>query len=531
MVIAERVEPMTARERTRDGSVREFRTMGHLVNEFFECQLVHTKGRWRGKPFQLLPHQKRRNLRLFEVVPDPVVGWRRRYRWALIMEPKKNGKTEWAAGIACYALFADDEESPEIACGANSDDQAKLVFGAAKTMVELSAGSLAGQAGETTLADLAIPYQREIVLRDNPDAKITRVSSTVGSNDGKNLSMVVLDELHEAKGERGEGMWNVLTNATGAREQPLVVQISTAGWDLDTVCGRQYEHGKAIQAGETTDDTFYFECWEAPEGADYRSPETWKAANPAYGVTVQAEFYEDQIIRKSKPQFERYYLNRWTAGENPWIAAEMWDACKGTVKFLPDMPTWAAIDASTKNDSTGIIIFQQQDDNFVVEHRVWERPIDPRTSKPKEDWAIPFAEVENTLDAIWRERRPTIIGYDPAFVTWLAQSLRMSGVPMVEVPQSNQRMGRGTKALYDLVATGRLVHDGNLTLRRHMGNAVTEAIGKNAGGGERISKGEARRRIDLAVALVMCAYLAIGDEPVEEDPTPNIRVWGADEAA
>jgi phage terminase large subunit-like protein len=377
MVVAERIEPVTVRERLRDGTGREFRTMGHLVNEFFERQLVHTKGRWRGKPFALLPHQKRRNLRLFEVVPDPILGWRRRYRWALIMEPKKNGKTEWAAGVACFALFEDVEESPEIACGANSDDQAKLVFGAAKTMVELSAGSLAGQAGETTLADRAVVYQREIILRDNPDSKIVRVSATVGSNDGKNLSMVVLDELHEAKGERGEGMWNVLTNATGAREQPLVVQISTAGWDLDTICGRQYEHGKAIQAGETVDDTFYFECWEAPEGADYRSPATWQAANPAYGVTVQPEFYEDQLVRKTKAQFERYYLDRWTAGENPWIPAEMWDACQGEVKFVAGLPTFAAIDASTKNDSTGIILFQQQGDKWAIDHRAWERPMIP----------------------------------------------------------------------------------------------------------------------------------------------------------
>jgi phage terminase large subunit-like protein len=104
------------------------------------------------------------------------------------------------------------------------------------------------------------------------------------------------------------------------------------------------------------------------------------------------------------------------------------------------------------------------------------------------------------------------------FVTWLAQKLSIMGVPMVEVPQTNQRMGRGTKAVYDLAATGRLIHNGNATLRRHMTNAVTEAI--NAG--ERVSKDQKRRRIDLAVALVMCAYLAIGDEPKAAAPSPGL---------
>ncbi len=532
MVPEELLSPVRVRDRTPGGGVREFWTMGHLVNWFFTEHLVHTKGKWRGRPFALLPHQERRNLRLFEVLPDPELGWRRRYRWALIMEPKKNGKTEWAAGIACFALFVDPEESPEIACGANSDEQAKLVFGAAKTMVELSARSRAGERGATTLADLATVWQREIVLRDNPTAKIVRVSATAGTNDGKNLSMVVLDEIHECVGERGEGMWTVLTNATGAREQPLIVQITTAGFDLETICGRQYQLGKQILAGQVVDESFYFECWEAEEGADYRDEATWEAANPAYGVTVKPGFYRDELKRKPPAVFKRYYLNIWTEAETEWLPEGAWDACRGAVAFDDTSPTFVAIDASTKNDSTAIVAGQWQatDDGPVlaVAARAWERPIDPATKRPREDWRIPFAEVAEELRRLWRTHKPERIGYDPHFVTWLAQELAAEGLPMEEVPQTNARMVPATKALYELITTRRLVHDGDPMLRGHV-RAIVAVQVSGEDRGQRISKGKARRKIDGAIALAMVAHLA--GEPPERQARTTLWIGDDDDDA
>src|SRR3990167_7772629 len=121
------------------------RTKGFHVIRWIEANCVFTNGEWIGKPFRFLPWQREVILGLFEVGDDGL----RRYRWAYISVPKKNGKTEMAAALGLYFLIGDEEPSPLVVCSAASDDQADLVYGAAKTMCELS----------PTLRQITEPYQ------------------------------------------------------------------------------------------------------------------------------------------------------------------------------------------------------------------------------------------------------------------------------------------------------------------------------------------------------------------------------------
>jgi phage terminase large subunit-like protein len=488
---------------------REFPTTGQRVIDFIEQNCCYSDGEWIGQPAELLPWQKRYLYELFEI--EPATGLRR-FRRALLGIPKKNGKSQLAGWLALYFLLADGEPSPLVVCGANSDEQADLVFGAAKTCCELS----------PTLAPLTERFTKEITVPSLPGARLVRVSATVGTNDGKNIHAVILDELHEFSNTKGRGVWQVLTNGVGARRQPMILQITTAGFDLETICGEQFEKGRRVETGEDRDRRFHFRWYTADSATEYGTEAYFRSANPSYGVTVHWPYFEDQVANSHPAQVKRYNGNEWTAQRLQWLDDGDWAACDGGAWQIDKArPLFVGVDASTKHDTTAVVVGQWEGDRLRAKATIWERPVGG-DGRPIPDWQLPLAEVEQHILDLFAGGNVAGVAYDPAFVTWLAQSLLMAGVPMVEVPQSNQRMGRGTKALYDLVATGRLVHDGSFALRRHIGNAVTEAIGKGAGGGERISKGDSRRRIDLAVALVMCAYLAVGDEPPEPEPAPGM---------
>jgi phage terminase large subunit-like protein len=141
----------------------------------------------------------------------------------LIGVPKKNGKPELAAALGLFFLLADGEPAPLVVCAAASEEQAYLGFEAAKTMCSLS----------PYLAAVTERFQKEILVPSIPGAKLKRVAAAAGTNDGQNIPAVICDELHEWTGDKGEKVWTVLTNATGARQQPLVLQITTAGYDLE----------------------------------------------------------------------------------------------------------------------------------------------------------------------------------------------------------------------------------------------------------------------------------------------------------
>lgn len=497
---------------------RKFPTAGQRVIDFIEGTCVNTKGRWRGQPFRLLAWQKRLLYELFEI--DPATGLRR-YRWAYVEVPKKQGKSELIAAIDLYLLLADDEESPEIACGSNSDEQADLVFGAAKAMCELS----------PLLTPLVAVFRREIVRRDNPAAKIIRVSAKAKTNDGRNLSGVTLDELHEFD-ESGEQLFNVLTNGVAARRQPLVLMITTAGYDPETLCGRMHDHARKILSGEVVDPAFYAKIYAAPvedvnldDDAALRA--ALVAANPSFGVTVEWAFYADQR-RKGAANFKRYYLNIWTGAETQWLPDGAWDECRGQPFDLdPTLPTFVGVDASTKRDTTAVVVGQWLDDVLRVKCKVWERPIEPATGKPVEGWRLPLDEVERHLRDLHATYPLRAVAYDPAFVTWLALKLEDDGVPMVEIPQTDGRMKPPTQALYELVIDRRLQHDGDPMLARHVRNAVA----KQVEGGQRLVKRGGRPN-DAAIALVMMTGEAMRrEEPEEAKAEPAILFFDDDEVA
>lgn len=486
-------------------------SQGHRVIKFIERHCVHPDGEWIGKPIHLEPWQRRLLLGLFEAEEDG----KRKHRWALVGIPKKNGKTTLAACLALYFLLADGEPSPLVVCAAASDEQADLAFGAAKTMVKLS----------PTLSQLCTAFDKEIIVKDQPGARLRRVSAVAGTNDGLNIHAAILDELHEWQGPKGEAVWNVLTNGTGARRQPMVLQITTAGYDLETVCGRQYQYGKRVQSGEVDDRRYFFHWNEAPEGCDHRDESVWQAANPNYGVTVHGDFFRDQMSKKTESVFRRYFLNQWVAGAELWLPFGAWDACRSDLPLDPALPTFVGVDVALRNDSTAVILAQRQQlemgERTVVRAKVWENPYQ-EGHHLYESWELNIFEVENYLREI-REQYPTPsteidgdilpgpeFNYDPAYFHRSAAVLAGDGLAMVEYPQHDSRMIAASQNLYQLVVEGKLAHDGDPTLKRHVENAVADQKPR----GWRLTKPKgSRKKIDAAIACAIAAFRAQSEAP------------------
>ena len=249
------------------------------------------------------------------------------------MLPRKNGKTELAAALAIYGLLSDGEMGGEVYSAAADRDQAGAGVrrrgaddpqrsGARRRRATSSSrrsGSCIGRAGSFYRA----------------------ISAEAYSKHGFNASMVIYDELHAAPTRE---LWDVLATSMGARAQPLLMAISTAGYDRHSILWELYAHAKKVQENPALDPTFLPILYEAPAEADW----TQTSASGSRRTRRSGDFrsLEEMRIavrsgRKEIPAqentFRRLYLNQWTEQA---VALD----CAGGVGRLPgaDRPRGAA---------------------------------------------------------------------------------------------------------------------------------------------------------------------------------------------
>jgi phage terminase large subunit-like protein len=481
-------------------------TRGYDVIRWIELHCVFTNNQWIGQPARLLPWEKEYLLELFRVGGDGL----RQYRWSYTSVGKKNGKTEIGGWLGAYLLVGDGEPAARIGCCAAGEDQADLIFSAVATNFEMS----------PTLSQVA-DVQRGggvITIPSRPGTRLERVAASGGVNDGPSWHALLLDELHEWVRDIHRQTWTVLTNGLGARRQPLVAQFTTAGYDLETLCGEQYEYAKRVRDGSLSDPRYHVFIREAPPQAKWRSVAAVKAANPSYGVIQRWDFYKDQQTKKRQNEYRRYYLNQWTEAETVWISEEEWVKCLAPdLDLSPDLPVYVGIDVSRRYDASAVVVCQRVDGRWVLRTRIWENPHRPGTPSFR-SWTVPHGEIRAHLIRIAEEfpasaaeidGRPhpgPAFGYDPNFFIESSDTLAEDyGLNMVEHPQTDARMQPASQALYELITTGALAHDGDAGLRRHLKNVEPKELPR----GFRISKPRgSRKKIDAAVAAAIAVFLA-----------------------
>lgn len=282
-------------------------------------RLTHT-GDFAGQPFNLRKWQEQDIIRpLFKTGKDG----RRVYRTCLLMLPRKNGKTELAAAIAVFCLLFDSKQG-EIYLAAADRDQASKVFQAMVSMLR--------QDAELEAMVEIVESQKRIVHRAS-GSFCRAISAEAYSKHGFNASVVIYDELHCAPDRK---LYDVLVTSQGGRVQPLMIVISTAGYDRHSILWELYAHGKKVLEHPALDPTFLPIIYEAEADADWTDEKVWRKANPALGdfrslEDMQILCQRAQQIPAQEMTFRQLYLNQWTESAARWIPLPAWDACNVVV--------------------------------------------------------------------------------------------------------------------------------------------------------------------------------------------------------
>lgn len=476
-------------------------THGAKVCKWIEAFLVHGEGDKFGEPFRLEPFQRAFIYRLYEY--DAATGARITRR-ALLGLPKGNGKTELLAAIGLAELAGPTAPtSPNIPVGAASYEQANLLFGTAATMLR-----------EGPLAEFFEIYEDRILIRGKP-GKMYRVAAEAGTNDGTRPTCFIADEVHEWVG-RKERVHLVISNSLAKRENSLALNISTAGFDKESLLYHLYDYGRRVEAGEIDDPTYLFIWYEASRRWNLENDDELREAilecNPAADKFWPAE----NLMRRykeiqSKNEFRRYHLNQWTDSDEAWFTDEQISATARDGKQHPDgAEVVLSLDGSHNGDSTALTAASP---DHVQTVQVWEKPKDGG-----EDWKVPVGDVEETIRQACKRWRVVEVTADPYRWQRTLDVLESEGLPVTEFPQSPARMVPACSRFYEAMTNGMVTHDAHPAFVRHLRNAVLKVDSRGA----RIVKDtkSSIRKIDLAVSAVMGFDRACQRE--EDVPPPMI---------
>lgn len=492
--------------------------------------LRHVKGEWAGTQFELTPWQ--------QFIVGSLFGWKRAdatrlFRTAYIEVPRKNGKTTLAAGIALYLLVADGEPGAEVYCAATKRDQAKLVFDQAREMVRRS----------PTLKKRVRALQNNLHVMETV-SKLEPLGADKDTMDGLNIHGVIIDELHAHK---DRGVWDVLTSATGARRQPLVFAITTAGLGgTPTVCRQEHDYSEQVLRGVIEDESRFAFISTIDEGDDWTDPAVWRKANPNYDLSVKEEFLQKECekalaVPSEQNKFMRYYLNKWVQQETRYIDLRRWDECGGIVdpERLRGRLCYGGLDLANKIDIAAFVLLfppQEEDEPYQVLPYFWvpELTLIERSRRdrvPYDVWArqgfirttpgeaINYGQIKADILDLTRRYNCWRIGYDPWSAHQMAQELELEGLVPIEVRPGMKSMTEPTKELLRLIIERRIKHGGNPVLRWMADNLVirhgpTDLVMPD--------KEKSREKIDGMVALITALALALRFERQDRDVSEGI---------
>jgi len=313
---------------------------------FFPIYLRHVKGELAGERFELAEWQRERIIR-------PLFGWKRpdgtrRYRVVYVEVPKKNGKSLLAAGLCLLFMAADGEPGAEVYCVASDREQAGIVFDVSKQQVE----------DNPRLSSRMEVYTKRIVY---PDARsfLHVLSGIPRGKHGFNPHAIVFDEFHE---QTSWELYETLTKGRAARRQPVIVMITTAGFDRETPCFEMHEKARGVLGGTLEADDFLPVIFGADEADDWKAEPTWTKANPGLGSSVKLDYLREEcaaaagsIVRQNS--FRRLHLNQWTSQETRWLDMDLWATNAGPVASdLAGRSCYAGLDLSSTSDFSALAL-------------------------------------------------------------------------------------------------------------------------------------------------------------------------------
>lgn len=516
--------------------------------DFFNELLTFTQGARASTPFVLETWQV--------AIVANIVGWRRpddtrRYRRTLIFIPRKNGKTELAAGLLLLVLCTDNEPGAEIYGAAGSRDQARLVFNRAKAMV----------LREPELAKRLRTFRTAITYEDGPyPASYKILSSDAKMQHGLNIHCAVIDELHV---QGTDELVGVIETGTASRRQPLVVYLTTAGLDEESIGKEIYEEFRRVRDGEIDDPAMLPAIWEAPRDADIYDEAVWATANPNLGVSVSIDYLRGEAAKAKRlprveQNFRQLHLNQWVSSTAGWLSGDLWDACNGEhgrhelAEMLKGRPCYGGLDLSATTDLTSFsLVFPPegidpaafidadadappQSPWYVLvwswlpqeaalgrshRRRVREAPYD-RWSQAgfltmTDGGAVDYSVIRKTVNDLAKQYDIREIGYDPYNAEYVAnqQLGQQDGLPMVVVRQGFLSLSSATKMFEALLLRRELLHGADPVLRWAALNAM---LRYDANDNFMVDKKKSTSRIDPLAATIIAMSRAIAHGAVRK---------------
>lgn len=486
---------------------------------WFLSTLRLVEGEWAGQKWKLSDWQE------WDII-RPLFGWKRRdnnkrrFRLSYIEIARKNAKSTLAAGISLYLLLADKESRGQVYAAATKESQASIVWGIARDMLNA-----------TPEFKGYIKQFKKSIFVERSGSIFQPLGRDSDTQDGFSVHGAVVDEYHAHKTAE---MLNVLKSGRGARRQPLIVIITTAGSNTSSPCKAESDRAKRVLEGQLeSDETFYFV-------ATVDDPDKWEdeveqqKANPNLGISIhwegfRSDFKDAQTSATARAEFKRKNLNIWTGEATKWLSLPSWTRCGQLYdpKELIGRPCWGGLDLGISRDlSTFVLAFkigelarenqmlpivaliarfwipsvgkQEKYLNDGVNYPQWveeghiiETPGETTRYDYVEQGILQLAEIYDIKE----------IAHDPTHAHHLTKILGEDhGMMMVKHSQSFTAMNFPVTATEEMIVEGRLRHGNNPVLTWQAGNAV--AI-QDAYERVKLAKDKSAQRIDGMVATVM----------------------------
>lgn len=462
-----------------------------------------------------------------------IFGWRhvdtglRRFRSASIYVPRKNGKSTWIAPVGLYMLSGDEEEGAEVYCGATNQKQANEVFLPAKKMAERQ---------PIFRKRFGINLHAQWIENKKSNGKFERLIGNPG--DGGSPSCYLCDEYHE---HPDENQRDTMITGMGAREQPIEIIISTAGSNWFGPCGQHWKECQQLLDGHLTDESVFCIIYSVDKDDDWKSTHSLIKANPNYGVSVKAEYLENQLQKAKQSArkqniFKTKHINQWVGAREGWLNMELWNAAADITLQKLDFTgeeCGKGIDLSESDDLTADVdCFKRLIDNkwhyyffaktYVTEAKATEIAIyrdwvDEGTLLECEGTAIDYDEVERGVEADNENYQVLGLFFDPAGAAPIAQRVQnTTGIEPIKIAQNYTNFSPAMREFENLLRQGRIHHTGDPVLAW----CVSNVIAKETMDGKYIRpvKEHKANKIDTAVAMLLAF---IGAWTPEDDDGSN----------
>ena len=468
--------------------------------------LKHSKGEFSGKRFELEPWQM--------FIVWVLFGWKRldgsrRFRYAYVEVARKNGKTSFAAALSLYMMVLDGEDGAEIYTAATKRDQAKICWTEARNMVGKS----------PALSNKIARFQSALTM-ESTLSKMEPLAADSDKLDGLNPHFAVVDEYHAHKTDM---LYNVLKSATGARRQPMIFTITTAGFDKTSPCFLMRRTYIDVLLGIKKQENTFVMIYSADEGDDWKDPKTWAKSNPNMGISISAEYLEEEFKSalnrggSEEVNFKTKNLNQWVDAPTVWIQDEKVRKCSNgtTDADLVGQTCYAGLDLASHVDINALALYFPELKAIKLYYWIPEAKMEENADRVDyKTWAAEgriFVTEGNVIDIDAQVEKITEIirgvncrniAFDPAKAYHgTVQGLQKAGLNNIldEFNQSIKTMSEPTRELQRLVESAEVDLMDDPVLRWMFRNAVAVT---DANDNIKLHKAKSMNKIDGLTAII-----------------------------